>query len=226
MINLPGYTQFDGIGMTSQRTRDRLVARLRENGVNDERVLSAIATVPRHLFVDEALSSRAYEDTALPIGLGQTISQPYVVALMTQVLLENDVPDQVLEVGTGSGYQAAILSLLVGQVFTVERIDELSRLARKRFRQLSMRNIRSKCSDGGLGWEENGPYGGIIVTAAGLNVPTELFKQLSDQGRLVAPVGPSGKQRLVCYQKNSDGSLTDSDLGAVSFVPLLTGRRL
>ncbi len=213
-----------GIGMTSQRTRDRLVSRLRERGISNEEVLTAIGAVPRHLFVDEALSTRAYEDTALPIGLGQTISQPYVVALMTQSLLAREAgkPAKVLEVGTGSGYQAAILSIVVEQVFSVERIDELSRLARRRFRELQYRNIRAKRSDGRVGWEENAPYDGIIVTAAGAVLPETLLDQLGEGGVLIAPVGGSGGQRLIEYTRSGE-DMTKRDLGAVSFVPLLPG---
>ena len=153
-----------GMGMTSQRVRDRLVERLREAGIVDERVLNAIRTLPRHLFVDEALATRAYEDTALPIGHSQTISQPWVVARMTEVLLENS-PKKVLEIGTGSGYQAAVLAILGLEVYTVERIGDLLRQARKRLRQLGL-NVRSKHDDGRIGWAEHGPYDGIIVTAA------------------------------------------------------------
>lgn len=212
-----------GIGMTSQRTRDRLVKRLRDHGISDERVLDAVAGVPRHLFVDEALGTRAYEDTALPIGRGQTISQPYVVALMTQALLSHGEIKSVLEVGTGSGYQAAILSLVALQVFTVERIDELSRQARRRFRKMGLRNIRAKQGDGYLGWEQNAPYDAIIVTAAAADVPDALFQQLADGGILVAPVGPRGAyQRLVQYVRRGD-NFDRQDLGGVAFVPLLPG---
>ena len=154
-----------GMGMTSQRVRDRLIERLRGNGISDERVLNAIRTVPRHLFIDEALATRAYEDTALPIGHGQTISQPWVVARMTEALFADGAqPARVLEVGTGSGYQAAILGALGLQVYTVERIGDLLRVARKRFRSLGL-NVRSKHDDGRIGWPENGPYDGILVTA-------------------------------------------------------------
>ncbi|MBP6439853.1 MAG: protein-L-isoaspartate(D-aspartate) O-methyltransferase, partial [Thermomonas sp.] len=153
-----------GMGMTSQRVRDRLIDRLRANGIVDERVLNAIRTVPRHQFVDEALATRAYEDTALPIGHGQTISQPWVVAKMTEALLET-APKRVLEIGTGSGYQGAVLAALGLEVFTVERIGELLRTARKRFRNLGL-HVRSKHDDGRIGWPEEAPFDGIIVTAA------------------------------------------------------------
>ncbi len=217
--NSPGI---GGIGMTSQRTRDRLVRRLRDHGIADEIVLTAIATVPRHLFVDEALGSRAYEDTALPIGRSQTISQPYVVALMTQALIAAGRPHKVLEIGTGSGYQAAILAQVADQVFSVERIDELSRLARRRFRKLGLRNIRAKVADGHDGWPENAPYDGIIVTAACSAVPPALFQQLADGGVLVAPVGEPGYQRLLSFRRRED-DLEQDELGGVTFVPLLPG---
>ncbi len=211
-----------GIGMTSQRTRDRLVQRLRARGIANEDVLAAIGSVPRHEFVDEALSTRAYEDTALPIGLGQTISQPYVVALMTQALLLNGKPDKVLEIGTGSGYQAAVLSMLVDQVYSVERIDELSRQARRLFRQLGMRNIRAKLSDGRVGWAEHAPYPAIIVTAAGAVKPEALLEQLDEGGVLVAPVGGPTGQRLLKFTRVGS-RYEEQDMGGVSFVPLLPG---
>jgi len=213
-----------GIGMTSQRTRDRLVQRLRDRGIQNPEVLAAIGSVPRHEFVDEALSTRAYEDTALPIGLGQTISQPYVVALMTEALLSDGKPDTVLEIGTGSGYQAAILSMLVKQVFSVERIGELARQARRLFRQLGLRNIRAKQSDGHVGWTEHAPYPAIIVTAAGAVAPETLFEQLDEGGILVAPVGGPDGQRLLKYTRRGD-DLEHQDMGGVSFVPLLPGLR-
>ncbi len=212
-----------GIGMTSQRTRDRLVSRLREKGIKNNDVLAAIAKLPRHLFVDEALNSRAYEDTALPIGLGQTISQPFVVALMSEALLRSGRPSKVLEIGTGSGYQAAVLSLLVDQVFSVERIDELSRQARRRFRELGIRNIRAKCTDGYDGWPANAPYDAIMVTAAAPSLPLELVEQLEVGGKLVAPLGQGGEQRLIMVTKTAKG-IEKEDLGGVSFVPMLPGQ--
>ena len=212
-----------GTGMTSQRVRDRLVDRLRENGIRDERVLNAIRTVPRHLFVDEALATRAYEDTALPIGHGQTISQPWVVAKMTEALLDNEkLPVKVLEVGTGSGYQAAILAALGLEVHTVERIGELLRTARKRFRQLGM-NIRSKHDDGRIGWPENGPFDAIIVTAAAPALVEALTEQLAPGGTLVAPVGGPSSQSLLKLRKDADGVITQHSLAPVVFVPLLSG---
>ena len=210
--------------MTSQRTRDRLVQRLRDRGISHPEVLAAIGSIPRHEFVDEALSTRAYEDTALPIGLGQTISQPYVVALMTEALLSEGKPEMVLEIGTGSGYQAAILSMLVKQVYSVERIGELARQARRLFRQLGMRNIRAKQSDGHVGWAEHAPYPAIIVTAAGAVTPEALLDQLDEGGILVAPVGRPEGQRLLKYTRRGD-DFDQQDMGAVSFVPLLPGVR-
>ena len=212
-----------GIGMTSQRTRDRLVVRLREAGIQDERVLEVMRDTPRHIFVDEALASRAYEDTSLPIGFGQTISQPYIVAHMTEVLLKDFTPRRVLEVGTGSGYQTSVLAQLVPEVYTVERIAGLQEQARQRLaRQLRLSNIRYKHSDGNWGWKQNAPYDGILVTAAPEEVPQELLNQLAEAGRLVIPSGPNGQQQLRVYSREGD-SLKESILGTVSFVPLLTG---
>jgi protein-L-isoaspartate(D-aspartate) O-methyltransferase len=211
-----------GLGMTSQRARDRLVQRLKEEGIADRRVLDVIGRLPRHLFIEEALASRAYEDTALPIGLSQTISQPWVVARMTEALIEDKLPAKVLEVGTGSGYQAAVLAALVKNVYTVERIEELLRNARRRFRKLGIDNIRSKHDDGRLGWREHAPYDAVMLTAAGEAVDSDLFAQLAPDGVLVAPVGPPGHQRLLRYRNGEKGWVGES-LGAVSFVPLLGG---
>ena len=210
-----------GMGMTSQRVRDRLINRLRENGIVDERVLNAIRTVPRHQFVDEALATRAYEDTALPIGHGQTISQPWVVAKMTEALLEAS-PKTVLEIGTGSGYQAAVLAALGINVFTVERIGDLLRNARKRFRALGL-HVRSKHDDGRIGWPEEGPFDGVIVTAAGPALVEALTQQLAPGGVLVAPVGGSNGQSLLRLKKDAAGRIEQQDLGPVVFVPLLSG---
>ena len=210
-----------GQGMTSQRVRDRLVERLREAGIRDENVLNAIRTVPRHLFVDEALATRAYEDTALPIGHSQTISQPWVVARMTEVLLESS-PKTVLEIGTGSGYQAAVLAALGLEVYTVERIGDLLRQARKRLRQLGM-NVRSKHDDGRIGWVEHAPYDAIIVTAAAPALVQALVEQLAVGGQLVAPVGGSGGQSLVRLVRREDGGIDQSTRAPVVFVPLLSG---
>ena len=212
-----------GMGMTSQRVRDRLIERLREQGIRDERVLNAIRTVPRHLFVDEALAARAYEDNALPIGHGQTISQPWVVARMTEALFEDGAqPKKVLEVGTGSGYQAAILAALGLEVHTVERIGDLLRTARKRFRNLGL-NVRSKHDDGRIGWPENGPFDAIVVTAAAPALVDALTEQLAPGGTLVAPVGGSGGQSLVKLYKDTEGAIQRSELASVVFVPLLSG---
>ncbi len=210
-----------GQGMTSQRVRDRLVERLRENGIRDERVLNAIRTVPRHLFVDEALATRAYEDTALPIGHGQTISQPWVVAKMTEAVLEGS-PSKVLEIGTGSGYQAAVLAALGLEVHTVERIGELLRIARKRFRTLGM-NIRSKHDDGRIGWPELAPFDAIIVTAAAPVLVSALTEQVAPGGILVAPVGGAASQSLLRLRKDADGVIEETSLAPVVFVPLLSG---
>jgi len=211
-----------GSGMTSQRARDRLIANLREEGIKDPRVLDVIRTTPRHLFIDEALASRAYENTALPIGLGQTISQPWVVARMTELLVERGVPKRVLEIGTGSGYQAAVLSALVEQVYTVERIEELLRQARRRFRNMKLENIRSRHDDGNIGWPSEAPFDAIVLTAAGETVPRKLLDQLGEGGVLVAPLGPPGKQRLTRVRREGDALVSD-ELDEVSFVPLLGG---
>lgn len=213
-----------GSGMTSQRARDRLIERLRENGIRDERVLNVMRALPRHLFIDEALASRAYEDTALPIGNGQTISQPWVVAKMTEALIEKKIPKTVLEIGTGSGYQTAVLASLGIQVYSVERIDELLRTARPRFRQLKLNElIRSKHDDGNLGWAELGPFDAILLTCAAPALVQPLLAQLNDPGVLISPVGTdAGKQKLLRLEK-CDGNITEQDLGPVSFVPLLPG---
>ena len=211
-----------GIGMTSARTRDRLVQRLREQGIRNEPVLGRIRNVPRHLFVDEALASRAYEDTALPIGHGQTISQPYVVARMTEALLEGFRGESVLEIGTGCGYQTAILAPLVRQVYSVERIRELLLKARQRLRDLDIYNVQFRPGDGWEGWPKYAPYDGIIVTAAAPVVPQKLLDQLAPGGRLVLPVGPPGRQDLTIVTRHDD-HFEQVLLGAVSFVPLVAG---
>lgn len=211
-----------GIGMTSQGTRDRLVQTLRKEGIRDERVLKAITQVPRHKFVDEALSSRAYENTALPIGQSQTISQPWIVARMTEAILDGGTPKKILEVGTGSGYQAAVLSHLVPTVFTVERIDELLKLARRRFHALRLNNIYVRYADGHLGWPSQAPFDGIMVTAAAQSVPQELLEQLGIGGLLVIPVEKNGQQRLITVRRTEEG-FEETDLGAVVFVPMLSG---
>ena len=208
--------------MTSPGTRSRLVDRLRNHGIGEERVLKAITQVPRHEFVDEALSSRAYEDTALPISQGQTISQPWIVAKMTEALLDGGTPEKVLEIGTGSGYQAAILAHLVAQVFTVERIKELLKLARRRFHSLGLHNIHTRYADGHLGWASQAPFDGIIVTAASRTIPAELLDQLRLGGVLVLPLEQDGYQRLLSIRRMEDGC-EETDLGGVIFVPMLSG---
>jgi len=211
-----------GIGMTSARTRERLVQRLRDQGITNPQVLEQIRNVPRHLFVDEALATRAYEDTALPIGQGQTISQPYVVARMTEALLEDRAPRKILEIGTGCGYQTAVLSPLVKFVYTVERIQTLLDRARVRLKELNLRNIHFRHGDGFQGWASHAPYDAILMAAAPLAIPEVLFTQLQPGGRLIAPVGPEGRQQLVRITKRGDELHTET-LGLVSFVPLLKG---
>jgi protein-L-isoaspartate(D-aspartate) O-methyltransferase len=211
-----------GIGMTSARTRDRLVQRLREQGITNAAVLERVRNVPRHIFVDEALGSRAYEDTALPIGFGQTISQPYIVARMTEALLEAGEVSNVLEVGTGCGYQTAVLAPLVAHVNTIERIEPLSTRARQRLKELGIRNVRFRHGDGSLGWKAHAPFDGILVAAAPLTVPEALLKQLKVGGRLLVPIGPEGKQELVRFTRR-DQRVERESLGPVAFVPLLGG---
>ena len=208
--------------MTSARTRDRLVQRLVEQGIRSEAVLGRIRNVPRHLFVDEALASRAYEDTALPIGLGQTISQPYIVARMTEALLEGFEGETVLEIGTGCGYQTAVLAPLVRRIYTVERLPELLRRARRLLRELDLYNVQFRPGDGWEGWRKYAPYDGIIVTAAAPETPEKLLQQLAPGGRMVIPVGPAGCQDLLLVTRRSD-HFEQRSLGAVSFVPLVRG---
>ena len=210
-----------GIGMTSQRTRDRLIERLREKGIRNEQVLEVIRRTPRHLFVDEALSSRAYEDTALPIGFNQTISQPYIVARMTEILLATN-PQKVLEIGTGSAYQAAVLAQLVPKVYTVERILALVPLARQRLRELNLRNVSLKQSDGTWGWPQQAPFDAILVTAAPAEIPKALLEQLVDGGRLVIPVGAGSAQTLAVITRRGD-QFDRENVESVSFVPLVGG---
>ena len=214
--------RLSGIGMTSARTRDRLVQRLREQGIANLAVLDRIRNVPRHIFVDEALGSRAYEDTALPIGYGQTISQPYIVARMTEALLEAGAADSILEVGTGCGYQTAVLAPLVARLYTIERIEPLLARARERLKELGIRNVRFRHGDGTLGWKAHAPFDGILVAAAPLTVPETLVKQLRVGGRLLVPIGPEGEQELVRLTRREQG-VTRESIGAVAFVPLLGG---
>jgi protein-L-isoaspartate(D-aspartate) O-methyltransferase len=214
--------RFSGIGMTSARTRDRLVQRLRDQGIKSVDVLDRIRNLPRHIFVDEALSSRAYEDTALPIGFGQTISQPYIVARMSEALLEGGPLQNVLEIGTGCGYQTAVLAGLVGKISTIERIEPLLKRAKERLKDLGIKNVRFRHGDGTAGWATQGPFDGILVAAAPLRVPEALLEQLALGGRLIMPVGPEGKQELIRFTKREQ-KVDRQSLGPVSFVPLLGG---
>ncbi|HCP22282.1 MAG TPA: protein-L-isoaspartate(D-aspartate) O-methyltransferase [Marinobacter hydrocarbonoclasticus] len=198
----------------------RLVQRLREGGIESDRVLDVIGQVPRHIFLDEALSHRAYEDTSLPIGHGQTLSQPYIVARMTELLLAH-APQRVLELGTGSGYQTAVLSQLFPEIYSVERIRPLQDRARDRLRQLNVRNVLLKHADGGMGWPERGPFDGIIVTAAPVEVPRELLDQLADGGVLIAPVGEENQVLVEIIRKGNH--FERHNLEPVHFVPLLGG---
>src|SRR6187401_2441185 len=215
-------TSLTGIGMTSARTRERLIARLREQGIENANVLDRIRAVPRHVFVDEALASRAYEDTALPIGHAQTISQPYIVARMTEALLEGNPPRKVLEVGTGCGYQTAVLAPLVVTVYSVERIVALQQRARQALRDLKIRNVHLRHGDGFEGWAAYAPFDGILVAAASHSVPKALLDQLANGGRLIIPVGPDREQQLMRITRR--GELFERErLGPVTFVPLLQG---
>lgn len=210
----------EGIGMTSRRTRLRLVQRLRDKGITDENVLNAIADTPRHIFLDEALSHRAYEDTALPIGHNQTISQPYIVARMTELLVQSS-PRRVLELGTGSGYQAAISSQVVNELYTVERISPLLAKAKSRFERIGYRNIYSRHADGGIGWPEQAPFDAIMVTAAPKEIPVELLRQLKDGGRMIVPLGDV-QQNLTLITRRGDQFLREV-IEPVMFVPFLPG---
>ncbi|AVO54869.1 protein-L-isoaspartate(D-aspartate) O-methyltransferase [Ectopseudomonas oleovorans] len=214
--------QRHGIGMTSQRTRERLIQRLYEEGLSNARVLEVIRRTPRHLFVDEALAHRAYEDTALPIGHNQTISQPYMVGRMTELLLAAGPLDKVLEIGTGSGYQTAVLAQLVERVFSVERIQVLQERAKERLAELKLRNVVFRWGDGWEGWNALGPYNGIIVTAAAADVPQALLDQLAPGGRMVIPVGTGDVQQLLLIVREENG-FSRHVLDAVRFVPLLNG---
>ena len=210
-----------GIGMTSQRTRERLVQRLQEQGIRNHDVLDAMRSIPRHLFLDEAMAHRAYEDTALPIGYQQTLSQPYVVAKMTELLLAGGRPKRVLEIGSGSGYQSAVLAGLVDEVYAIERIKPLLQQARKRMRTLKLRNVQMRHGDGYEGWASQAPFDGILVAAAPREVPAALLEQLAVGGRLVMPVGEE-EQRLVVVERSEEG-FEQWDVEAVRFVPLVPG---
>jgi len=212
-------TRLSGIGMTSARTRERLIQRLRETGIHNTAVLEAIGRVPRHLFVDEALASRAYEDTALPIGHGQTISQPYTVARMTELLFA-DGAQRVLEIGTGSGYQTAVLCALAQEVYSVERIEPLHKSARRCLQELGYRNFRLKLSDGSDGWPDYAPYDAILVTAAAAEVPVTLLAQLAPGGRMLIPVGNTARQELLSIRQTPDGIVREH-VEVVNFVPLI-----
>ncbi|MEP7313120.1 MAG: protein-L-isoaspartate(D-aspartate) O-methyltransferase [Pseudomonadota bacterium] len=211
-----------GIGMTSARTRDRLVQRLRDQGIVDPRVLEQVRNLPRHIFVDEALASRAYEDTALPIGWGQTISQPYIVARMTEALLQGGPLHKVLEIGTGCGYQTAMLAPFVEKIHSIERIEPLVKRAKLRLQELAIRNVRLKHGDGLKGWPTQAPFDGIIVAAAPLTLPESLLQQLGLGGRLIVPVGAEGQQQLLRVTRLETGFHKEM-LGPVAFVPLLGG---
>ena len=224
-------TEFNlqGIGLTSRRTRERLVAHLKASGITDDEVLDVIATVPRHIFVDEAIAHRAYEDKALPIGHGQTISQPYVVARMTAALLGSlrragREPRRILEIGTGSGYQTAVLASLVETVFSVERIRDLLERARTRLRAMDVRNVRLRHDDGNLGWAAEAPFDGVIVTAGASHVPEALMEQLRDGSPLVIPVGRGELQQLKLLERDGE-AWRQQTLDDVRFVPLVQGTR-
>ncbi|MFB9068605.1 protein-L-isoaspartate(D-aspartate) O-methyltransferase [Pseudofulvimonas gallinarii] len=212
-----------GLGLTGQRARDRLIQRLQAEGIRDPRVLEVMRMVPRHLFVDEAIAGRAYEDNALPIGSGQTISQPYIVAKMTESLIEPGIPARALEIGTGSGYQAAVLAALGIEVFTIERMEPLLRQARRRFRQLGLEGVRSRHDDGRLGWPDASPFPAIMVTAAASRVEPAWLEQLAEGGLMLAPVGEAGGVQRLRRIQRVQGEFVDTDLGAVSFVPVLPG---
>ncbi len=211
-----------GIGMTSQRARNRLVKKLREMGIRSNRVLEIMAGTPRHIFVDEAIASRAYENTALPIGFNQTISQPYIVARMTEALLAEGQLKKVLEVGTGCGYQTAVLAQLVDKVYSIERIAALLARARQSLKSLGIHNVQLRHGDGNQGWKYHAPFDGIIVTAAPTGIPQTLLMQLAVNGRMVIPVGMSGEQKLLLITRTTEG-FEEQNLDWVSFVPMVEG---
>lgn len=212
----------EGIGMTSQRTRDRLTARLQQQGITNPQVLDVIRSTPRHLFLDEAMAHRAYEDVSLPIGYGQTISQPYIVARMTELLMEKSSLNRVLEIGTGSGYQTSILAQLSKRVYSVERIKALQDRARDILRLLKIYNVSCKVADGGMGWPANGPFDAILSAAAPEQVPQELLEQLDINGCLISPVGNAKKQQLLRVVRTENG-FEQEIIEDVMFVPFLSG---
>lgn len=213
--------ELSGIGMTSQRTRARMIERLRENGIRDERVLAAMAAVPRHIFVEEALASRAYEDTALPIGMKQTISQPFIVARMIELLVVDRGLGKTLEVGAGCGYQTAVLAQLAREVYAVERIAQLLDKARANLRHLRLPNVRLKHADGNLGLADAAPFDTIILAAAAGHVPQPLLEQLAIGGRMILPLG--GAEQALCLIERSSRGYSETRLDAVRFVPLVAG---
>jgi protein-L-isoaspartate(D-aspartate) O-methyltransferase len=214
-------SRLSGIGMTSQRTRSRMIERLRVQGIVDEAVLNVMNEIPRHIFMEEALASRAYEDFALPLGFGQTISQPYVVARMTELLIADRPPGKVLEIGTGCGYQTAILAKLVTEVYSVERLLPLLALARRNLRELRVTNIRLKHADGHIGIPEAAPFDAILVTAAATHVPEALKEQLAAGGKMVVPMGT--RQQHLCVIERTARGFSEARLDAVKFVPMLSG---
>ncbi len=215
--------EMGGIGMTSQRTRERLVQRLVEQGISNQKVLDVMRMIPRHLFLDEALAHRAYEDTALPIGYSQTLSQPYIVARMTELLLSVITPKRVLEIGTGSGFQTAVLAQLVNRVYSVERIEPLLIKAQQRFRDLKLRNITAELSDGHFGWPRHAPFDGIISCAAPNAIPDELLAQLAPNGALVIPVGGVSQELYLVQRQGDSQEFVEQRIEPVKFVPLLGG---
>lgn len=218
-----GEQKFQGIGMTSDRTRRRLIRQLSDAGINEAHVLAAMSEIPRHLFIEEGIAHRAYENNALPIGLGQTISQPYIVAQMTQILWRRGEHHKLLEIGTGSGYQSAILSRLWDEVYTIERIRQLQLTARERLLRLGLRNIHYKAADGYLGWKEHSPFDAIIVTAAAPVIPERLVAQLSENGAMIIPIGEADEvQQLILIEKSQHG-IEQTQIEPVRFVPMLSG---
>lgn len=224
IMAIPRTSNKTGIGMTSSRTRERMLTRLREQGISDEVVIAAMADIPRHIFVDEALSIRAYEDVSLPIGYGQTISQPYIVAKMTQILRNGKQLNKVLEIGTGCGYQTSVLSRVSTEVYSLERIRPLVMKARNHLRTLKCTNVKLDHADGSLGLKSYGPFDAIIVTAAASHVPQELVEQLAVGGRMVIPVGTT-EQVLHLIERSAQG-VQQIALEPVKFVPLLGGTAL